>query len=258
MIISLDQVAVYFLIMIRMVGIVVLAPFFSNKQIFGLGKMAFIMWAAMLFIFVVPIATHPPNTPMTFLFAMLNEFLIGALIGFTADILISGIEFAGALMDTQAGLSVASLLDPSTGRNASLFEQLLKWTTLMMFLNIDGHHMVIAAIQQSFELLPAGAPVNLSEGARFVLGFGKDIFMIGVSLASPIILVVFLVDFAFGMLNRVSEQINIFQLGFQIKPTVSLLIFFAITPGLLSSILTIMDGIMTNLVRILSLLQVTL
>jgi len=257
MIVTIDQLAVYFLIVSRMTGIMSMSPFFSNKQIFGLGKMAFVLWASMLFIFVVPIAASPPSTSMSFLFAMLNEFIVGALIGFTADILISGIEFAGALMDTQAGLSVASLLDPSTGRNASLFEQLLKWTTLMMFLQIDGHHMVVSAVHQSFDLLPAGAPVNLSQGARYVLGFGKDIFMIGVSLASPIILVIFLVDFAFGMLNRVAEQINVFQLGFQIKPTVALIVFFAITPGLINSILTIMEGILTNIIRVLSFLQVT-
>ena len=57
-------------------------------------------------------------------------------------------------------------------------------------------------------------------------------FEIGLKLASPIILVIFLVDFSFGILNKVAEQINIFQLGFQLKPTVSIIIFLGIAPGL--------------------------
>ena len=61
-----------------------------------------------------------------------------------------------------------------------------------------------------------------------------------------------------GFRVGISEQINIFQLGFQIKPTVSLIIILAITPALVYSILNIMEGVMKQLLELLSLMQVTI
>ena len=129
---------------------------------------------------------------------------------------------------------------------------------ILIFIIIDGHHMILSVFQQSCLVLPVGAPIHMLQPIEFLLGLGKEIFKIGVQLAAPVILIVFLVDFAFGLLNRVAEQINVFQLGFQIKPTVSLIIILAITPALVYSILTIMEGVMEHLLELLSLMQVTI
>ena len=73
-------------------------------------------------------------------------------------------------------------------------------------------------------------------------------------MAAPIILVIFLVDFCFGILNKVAEQINVFQLGFQIKPIVSVLIFLGITPGVVFVVIRILEQIMDNIIKVLGLL----
>lgn len=258
MIITIAHVTTFFLIAARLIGLIFWAPFFSDRQIFAMAKVALVFWTASLLIFVVPLPANLPDTNLAFLLALLMEYFIGMLLGFTSSIMVTAIEFAGSLMDTQAGLSVASMLDPSTGRNAALFERLLKNVAILIFIVIDGHHMILSVFQQSFQVLPVGAPIHITEPMRFLMSLGKEIFRIGVQLAAPIILVVFLVDFAFGLLNRVAEQINVFQLGFQIKPTVSLIIILAITPALVYSILNIMEGIMEQLLELISLMQVTI
>ncbi|MFT5171161.1 MAG: flagellar biosynthetic protein FliR [Candidatus Marinamargulisbacteria bacterium] len=255
MIVTLDQISVFGLVVARVLGVIVLAPFFSNRQLISSGKMALVFWFSILIIFVIPLPGDAPNDSLSFILAIVAEVLIGALIGFTSDLLVTGIEFAGSLMDTQAGLSVASILDPSTGKNAALLELLLRYSAIMIFLLIDGHHLVLSAIQQSFNLLPVGSAIDLTRGSRYVIELGKDIFTIAVHLSAPILLIVFLIDFSFGMLNRVSEQINIFQLGFQVKPSLSLLIFLAITPGLVQSILSILEDVLDRLTMLLGHLQ---
>ena len=255
MIITMAQVLTYFLILSRLIGVILTAPVFSSRQIFVLAKMAMVIWTAALLIFVVPLPARLPDTNFAFFLALIVELLIGVLIGFTADLMITSIEFAGSIMDTQAGLSVASLLDPSTGRNAALLEQVLKKVAVIIFILIDGHHMVLSALQQSFNVLPVGAPVDMANAGRFVLTFGKDIFKVAVQLSAPILLIVFLVDFGFGILNRVAEQINVFQLGFQVKPIVAILVLLAITPSLVQSILSIMEGVMEKLISVMSSLQ---
>lgn len=255
MIITVDQVLTFFMIFSRFSGIVVSAPFFNNRQLFSAGKVALMFWASALWIFLVPLPVKSPDSMATFMLSLILEFLIGVMIGFVADIIISAIELAGALIDTQAGLSVASMLDPTTGRNAALFELFLKWVATMIFVLMDGHHMILTALHKSFTMIPIGSPLHFSQGAYFILQFGQHLFKAAIQLAAPIILVVFLVDFAFGMLNRVAEQINVFQLGFQIKPTVSVVVFLAMTPTLAAAIQKMMESMMENMILLMTNLQ---
>lgn len=245
----------FFLVFARLVGMFLTAPVFNQKDIFLLAKVILLFWISVVLIHHVPMTKSPPTSAFTFVLAAIVEVLIGVLIGFTADILVAGIELAGSLMDTQAGLSVASLLDPSSGRTITLMSLLLKRTAFILFLIIDGHHLVLSAIVQSFKLLPVGAPVNLALGAMEVLKSGTYIFFLAVQLSAPILLVVFMIDFGFGVLNRVAEQINVFQLGFQVKPTISLIIFMATAPGIVHSVIRIMEFITEKLLKVFHALQ---
>ncbi len=255
MAITLDQIVVFFLVFSRFIGMIGTAPFFSDKQIMSMAKLALVFWTSGLLIFVVPLPETISQSPLSFVLLLVLEFLVGAFIGFTANLMVTALELAGALMDTQAGLSVASLLDPSTGRNAALFELFLKWVAIVIFIQVDGHHMVLSALNSSFTLLPVGVPVDFTLGSQYVLSLGTHLFLTGVKISAPILLVIFIVDFAFGVLNRVAEQINVFQLGFQIKPMVSIVIFLGIAPSLVQVILKLMEDVMASLVLLMAHLQ---
>ncbi len=257
MIISNSVITVFLLILTRMLGVFLTSPVFSRKEFFVLGKVALAFWSSALLIYVVPAPIHPPDTGLLFITAFICEFLVGVMIGFTTDLLIVGIEFAGSLMDTQAGLSVAAMLDPSSGRSLSLLSLMLKWTATMLFLVIDGHHLVLSALMESYRLLPIGSPINFSQGAFYLASMGTYIFYLGVQLSAPIMLVVFMIDFGFGMLNKVAEQVNVFQLGFQIKPSVSLLVFLATAPSLVGGIYKILETMSEHLLKLFFYLSVT-
>jgi len=242
MIITLPQLAIFMLVMGRVVGLFVSAPFLDTKQILSPAKIALVIWLSGLIIFAIPLSAKVPQDPFGFIFAMVTEFLVGVMLGFVSNIFLAGIEMAGSLMDTQAGLSVASVLDPSSGQNAALLQQWFKWIAMIIFVIVGGDRMLIEAIYKSFFLIPVGHPVNLSAGAYEIMGLFKNIFLIGVQLSAPILLVVFIVDYAFGIMNRVAEQINVFQLGFQIKPTVSIFILMTTLPGLVY----VMNGILSQ------------
>jgi flagellar biosynthetic protein FliR len=251
MIITFSQVGIFFLILARLMGMTILAPVFSRKEVFVTVKMSLVFWVAGLLLFVVPLPPEVPTTPITYGFALVLEIFIGTIMGFVTDLMIVGIEFAGSLMDTQAGLSVATLLDPSSGRNITLISQVIKWTTFMIFLQIDGHHMLITATVESFHLLPPGGGVHMTNASQYLVQLGGEIFSIGVQLAAPILLVVFMIDFAFGLLNKVAEQVNVFQLGFQVKPIVSIIIIFAIIPSLIQLVRKLLEKIASHLLLLL-------
>ncbi len=255
MIITLPQVLVFFLIFARIIGLLTQAPVFSRKDTLMMGKITLAIWLSGLLIFVVPLPVHYPANAIAFTLALISEFFIGYLIGFVSYLLVIGLEMAGSLMDTQAGLSVATILDPSSGRNVTIISQLLNLTALIIFLQLNGLHMVLAATVKSFSLIPPGAPVNYTEAVSYVMKLGGYIFEVGVQMAMPIMLVVFMIDFAFGLLNRTAEQINVFQLGFQVKPPISILVLMAMTPGLIGSISAIVEKLMEHTLTLFHVMQ---
>ncbi|MBT5953250.1 flagellar biosynthetic protein FliR [bacterium] len=255
MVFTLTQITAFFLVFGRLAGMVTIAPFFNKKQVFAMSKVTLIFWASTLLVFLVPLPITPPDTLITFVLALVVEVLIGITIGFVSEAILVAIEFGGSLMDTQAGLSVASLLNPLTGRTSTLISLLLEWTSIMMFLQINGHHMVIAMVHKSFSLIPIGVIPNFSLAGEYIANLGTDLFGLALQLSVPILLIVFLVDFSFGMLSRVAPQVNVFQLGFQLKPTISLIIFLAIAPGMIQSIFRMLENLTEHTIRVLYLMQ---
>jgi flagellar biosynthetic protein FliR len=253
--ISIKVIFVFALIIARLAGMMVFAPVFNRKEIFSLAKVSFMIWTALVMIYIIPVSLDLPSQALGDFFAALTEFIVGAITGFTMDLMVSGLEFAGTIMDTQAGLSVASLLDPSSGRTITLLSLLLKNVAIMIFLLLDGHHLVLSALVHSFRLLPIGSSYNLGQGAFDLVILSKYIFFIGLQMAAPIILVVFLIDFGFGVLNRVAEQINVFQLGFQLKPSISLFIFLLTAPTIVQSLSSILEQLSTHVLQIFNALH---
>ncbi len=241
---------IFFLIMARLGGMVSTAPVFSRREVFPIARLLIVFWTASVLIYVVPLPRVMPVGAVGFIMAFICEAFLGFIIGFTMDIFVTGIELAGNLMDSQAGLSVASMLDPSSGRQITLLSLLLKWVALILFLLVDGHHLVLSALVHSFQILPVGGHFNLAAGSYEVIKIASYIFFLGVQLSAPVLLIIFLVDFGFGILNKVAEQVNVFQLGFQIKPSVSLFIFWLTAPGIVSSVNLILEHISDHLLHI--------
>ncbi|MBT5855678.1 flagellar biosynthetic protein FliR [bacterium] len=247
MIVTPQELITFALVFSRLVIMMLMAPAFGTKEIFAMGKVAIVFWTAVLLLFYIPLPTQFPNTPMLLFFAMIVEMLIGALLGFIAQMFVVGIEFAGSLMDTQAGLSVASTLDPSSGQTTTLLSKILKQLGVLVFLLIDGHHVVLATMIQSFRGIPIGSTLDLRPASGHVIEASVKIFEMALQLSAPILLVVFLIDFGFGMLSRVSPQVNVFQLGFQLKPVVSLMVFLTIVPGLVDLIYYLLERVSAEL-----------
>ena len=255
MIITQDQIVIFFLIFARIIAVLLLTPGFSGKEIFSSGKIAIVFWLSLLLIFTIPLPLSLPGSPLLFFFSILVEVIIGALIGFTTQLLILGIEFGGSLMDTQAGLSVASLLDPSTGQTTSIFSRLLRLTAVLVFFLINGHHVVLGSLVQSFRAIPITSKLNIFQASRYIVTISVDIFVAAVQIAAPILLIVFLIDFGFGLLSRVAPQVNVFQLGFQVKPIVSLFVMLTFMPGMIELIYFFLEKSAGDLLRVLSLIR---
>ncbi len=256
MLLTVRQVAVFALMLARLAGLFVAAPILNARTFPTVAKMAMATWIAVLFWFVVPVSGQLPQSAVPFVMAVVVEFMIGLLLGFASDLIVTAVEFGGSLMDSQMGMSVGQTLDPMSGTQTTIIARLLRWMTTLMFLAVGGHHMLMSAIYQSFKLLPVGQPVYFAGAAEDLVTLAASMFAVGTQLAMPIILVIFFLDFSLGMISRVAPQVNVFQLGFEIKPTLGGLIFVMMTPFMLAYVSPLIERTVDNLLMVMRHMQV--
>ena len=81
----------------------------------------------------------------------------------------------------------------------------------MVFLVVDGHHQLLQALAASYGALPIGAGGWAATGelAPLVARTLGTVFVIGVRIAAPVVLVLFVVEVALGLLSRVAPQLNL-------------------------------------------------
>jgi flagellar biosynthesis protein FliR len=224
MILTLTQLQIFFYILARLGGVFIQAPVFSSRSFPGPAKTAFCVWAALLLWFVTPVSATLPTTLLGFILTLIGEVALGFAIGFIANILFLSVQSAGEIIDMQMGLSVASALDPIFGAVISVIGRLVFFVALIVFLEFDGHHMLLSAFHQSFQMIPAGQLANFTSYnlVSQAAGLGGLLWLSAIKLAIPAVLLIFLVDFTFGIVSRVAPQVNVFMLGFQVKPIVGL------------------------------------
>jgi flagellar biosynthetic protein FliR len=230
--ISTDQLLFFFLILARIAGVFIQAPIFSSRSFPVFAKSALAIWLAIVLWFVIPINPIFPAGILDFLLSLIFEIAVGFTLGFICNLLFIAVQSAGELMDMQMGLSVASALDPVFGAVISVIGRLTFYLALVIFITADGHHMILSALHQSFSLLPAGKIANFASPAfgLQMISFGSMLWMTAIKLAAPIILLVFVADFSFGIVSRVAPQVNVFMLGFQVKPLLGLAGLLLILP----------------------------
>jgi flagellar biosynthetic protein FliR len=225
MILGVQQIEVFFLIFARIIGIFIQAPLINSRSIPATVKVGFAVWMTMVLWFVTPIYNIFPTSLVGFIIALVFEVAIGYTMGFICYMLFLAVQAAGEFMDTQMGLSVASTLDPIFGATISVIGRLSFYLSLVIFVTSNGHHMLFSALHQSFTYLPVGKLANFTSPALFtqLIDVFSSVWATSFKLAAPVILLIFLSDFSFGIVSRVAPQVNVFMLGFQVKPILGLM-----------------------------------
>ena len=253
MILTSTQLQIFFYILARLGGVCIQAPVFSSRSFPAPAKTAFCVWVALLLWFVTPISPALPATVLGFVLTLAGEVALGFAIGFVANILLLAVQSAGEIIDMQMGLSVASALDPVFGAVISVIGRLVFFISLIIFLEFNGHHMLLAAFHQSFQLVPAGRIANFTSYnlVSQMAGLGGVLWLTAIKLAAPAVLLIFLTDFTFGIVSRVAPQVNVFMLGFQVKPIVGLFALSLTLPFLVRFINSLIGTIGGEVLKLL-------
>lgn len=158
----------------------------------------------------------PLGDPITLVLAGASEILIGACFSFGLLTAYAATQFAGRALDIQIGFGVAAVLNPATRSMGALVGSVFGMTTMVMFLAMNGHHVLLRALVSSLENYPPGT-FGFAPDLGALLGQSSAIFSFGLALAGPVMLALLLADIALAVMARSLPQLNVFVLSFAIK-----------------------------------------
>ena len=162
------------------------------------------------------------DTPMAFL-TVAQQLIIGVSLGFAVRIVFAAIEFAGEIVGLQMGLNFAGFFDPATGGQTTAVSRFYGVAVSWLFIVINGHLLLIAAVVQSFQAFPVGAEPFVFLRAVQPQVWGAEVFRLGLWIALPMIAILLFTNLVLGVISRVAQQMNIFAIGFPITLSVGLI-----------------------------------
>ena len=128
----------------------------------------------------------------------------------------------------QMGLAFASFFDTSSGTNIMVLSRILYMITLLMFLAMNGHLMVLETLIMSFQTLPIGIGTFNPDAFILLARYAGTIFASGMLLALPLVGSLLTINLALGILNRSAPQLTVFNIGFPTSLIVGLILMMVL------------------------------
>ena len=172
-------------------------------------------------------AAMPDPFSLAGIVAMVEQAIIGGVIGLAMQFTMAAITMLGFLASSQVGFSMAQMNDPVNGQASDVISGLMSLIGILVFFGIDGHLVLMGVVGQSFRAWPVGGgyPPMLLEVVALNLAW---VFAAAVLLALPIVFSTMVVQIGFGFLNRVAPSLNLFSLGFSLVTIFGLLMLVQI------------------------------
>lgn len=148
---------------------------------------------------------------------LLGEALVGLVIGLVMNLAFEGIEMAGTIVGFQLGFSLETSIDPNTQAASPVMAVFYQTLALLFFLQLGFHRWMLLSLSKSYAYLPVGAARMDGAGMFNLMRASGRIFLIGVELAAPILVVTILTDVSLGFINKAAPQFPVVFTSISIK-----------------------------------------
>ena len=154
---------------------------------------------------------------------MISEISTGLILGLITNISFEIVVMAGSLLDLHIGLSMVNIVDPNSKVNTTISGNLLHYVAIMIFFVVNGHHIILKSLIESYNLLSMGTSILNQETMMVLISIIIQYFIIGLRIAIPVVLIMLMTDIAMGLVSRAVPQINVMILGMPVKMLVGLI-----------------------------------
>ena len=215
----------------RVAGLIMTAPIFGAKTVPVRARLGLSVAVTVLVMPLLPpgpsIDAFSPSAVM--IIAM--QLLIGVLMGFTLQLVLSAVVTGGQVIAMQMGLGFAAMVDPQNGAQTPVLSQFYVIMVVLVYLALNGHLVLFQVLVDSFTWMPVASVGLEAVDFHLLVRWASTVFSGAIGLAIPAIASLLIVNFTFGILTRAAPQMNIFAVGFPITMLLGFGVVFATIPS---------------------------
>lgn len=217
------------LLLVRPGMLIMAAPGFGGAYLPGQVKVALTVLIA---IGLLPSVAMPASdTAIGITLIVGRELAIGLALALALRALTAAAELGGHLVGFQMGLSYAGLVDPASGVRNNVVAVLYANIAATAFLVTNAHHAFLRALGQSYESLPMGTGHVGSSLPQSVMALLGLVFLFGLRLAAPLVLVLLVAELGLGLVARAAPALNLMAVGGPARLIVGLLLLGLVAPA---------------------------
>jgi flagellar biosynthetic protein FliR len=223
-IVTAEQAEIFILTFLRVSAMIITIPILGDITVPVRVKGGLALLISFLIFPFVQTAAWKLSADIFFLILrMAGEIMIGVMVGFAGRLIFDGIQLAGQLIGFQMGFSIVNVIDPVNNEQVSIISQFQYLIAMLIFLVMNGHHIFLYAIAESFRILPPLGFHFSGELMQLVLVFVRNMLEVAIKTGAPIIAVLLFMSVGMGLVARTVPQINIFIVGFPLQIAIGLI-----------------------------------
>jgi flagellar biosynthetic protein FliR len=230
--------AAFMLVFARVAAMVMLLPALGEQNIPVRIKLAA---AVLLTLIILPLHQRDFHIDMQSLSSlvvlMLQEILIGVVLGATARVTMSALQVAGSIIAQQMGLGFVTSVDPTQGEQGLLVGNFLTMLGVTLLFATDSHHLLIAALNDSYKIFAPGESVATGDIASLATSAFAAAFRLGLQLAAPFLVFGLVFNIGLGVLARLMPQMQVYFVGVPLSIFAGFLIFALVLTAMMGTFL---------------------
>jgi len=221
---TLNKFLALVIILIRVGPLLFFMPVTGSRSVPSQIKIVLAVATALVLLPVVPVqAGQLPTTMLGFLIFTISEVCFAGILAVFTRLIFDAVQIAGQMVDIQMGMGMAGVMDPQYGVQTSLTGQFWNVIAILIFLGIDGHHLYIRTLQESFTWVEPGTlHVRQATFEGLMQGTGR-MFVMAVKIMAPASAAVFFSHIAMGIIAKTVPQIPILIVGMPLNIGVGLI-----------------------------------
>ena len=241
--------ATFMLVFARIGAMVMLLPGLGETNIPVRIKLAM---AVLLTLVILPLhrsAYHVDTdtlSPMVVL--MIHEIVIGIVLGATARVTLAALQVAGSVIAQQLGLGFVTAVDPTQGQQGLLIGNFLTLLGITLLFATDSHHLVIAALNDSYAIFSPGEMLPSGDVAALATRAFAAAFRIGMQLAAPFLVFGLVFNIGLGVLARLMPQMQVYFVGVPLAILAGFLILAFVIAAMMGTFMDYFVGVMHELI----------
>jgi flagellar biosynthetic protein FliR len=230
-----NKFTLFLLILVRMSSLFIATPVFGGRNVPSYFKIAFAFFCSIILLNLMQDVTVEFDNIYSYAILIMKELAIGLILGYTSNMVFSALYLAGQIIDIQLGFGMVNVLDPMQDTQIPLTGNFIYILTLLFFLMLNGHHILLTALFKSYNLLPINSFIFNDVLYTNIVNIFAETFAIGFKISIPVLAATLLAEIALGILAKTVPQMNVFVIGMPLKVGVGLLTLLAMMPMFVST-----------------------